>query len=211
MGRTLADNRRWMAEGTAMFLGGVAEMSAEDFDEPSDLPGWTRKHVVSHVAANAEAIGNLVHWAATGERTPMYASQEARDAGIEHGVTLPTAELVDWLRRSAETLDAAMDALTERQWHHEVVTRQGRTIPATELPWMRAGEVCVHAVDLGVGIGFADLPTGFNGALSDEIRRQRGLDVLPIDLDTAPIDQIAAWLAGRSHRLRDAPDLGPWL
>ena len=32
----------------------------------------------------------------------------------------------------------------------EVVTAQGRTVPATEIPWLRAREVYVHVVDLGV-------------------------------------------------------------
>ena len=30
-----------------------------------------------------------------------------------------------------------------------MVTAQGRTVPASETPWMRAREVMVHAVDLG--------------------------------------------------------------
>lgn len=211
MSRTHADDRRWMAEGTAIFLDGVAGLSEREYAAPSALPGWTRKHVVAHVAANAEAIGNLVHWAATGEHTPMYASQEERDAGIERGAALPAAELTAWLHRSADALEAAMAALSDQQWRAQVVTRQGRAVPATEIPWMRAREVCIHAVDLAVGIGFADLPTGFNGALCEDIRAQRGLDVLPIDLDDAQPDQIAAWLTGRPHSLTRAPDLGPWL
>ena len=47
-----------------------------------------------------------------------------------------------------------MDALPSEQWEAEVVTAQGRTVPASETPWMRAREVMVHAVDLGTGVTF---------------------------------------------------------
>ena len=208
---TLIDSRRWMAEGTALFLATAGRLTDEEYAAPSGLPGWSRRHVAAHVAANANAIGNLVHWAATGEPTPMYPSRAERDAGIERGAALPTAEIADWLRRSADALGAAMDALTEDQWRAEVVTGQGATVHATTTPWMRAREVCIHAVDLAAGVGFADLPEGFNGALCEDLRAQRGLDVLPIDLDDAPRAQIAAWLTGRPHTLAGAPELGPWL
>ncbi|TGZ12556.1 hypothetical protein DV517_66400 [Streptomyces sp. S816] len=66
-----------------------------------------------------------------------------------------------WLTGSAERLADGLDRLTEEHWRHEAVTAQGRTVPATELPWMRAREVCVHAVDRSTGVvTFADLPSG---------------------------------------------------
>ena len=52
---------------------------------PSLCEGWTRAHVVTHIARNADALSNLVHWATTGEPTPMYASPESRDADIAEG------------------------------------------------------------------------------------------------------------------------------
>ena len=205
--RTFADARRWTLIGTELLLDAVAALGDTGYAQPSALPGWTRGHVAAHVAANAEALGNLVHWAATGEPTPMYASPEDRAAGIERGRARPAAELTAWLRRSADTLEARMDALGEERWRQEVVTAQGRTVPATELPWMRAREVCVHAIDFATGTAFADLPDGFLSALVDEIRDKRGL----ADLPDGPLPEVAAWLTGRPHPLADAPELGPWL
>ena len=40
--------------------------------------------------------------------------------------------------------------------------------------WMRTREVMVHAVDLGTGVTFADLPAEFNAALVDDIVAKRG-------------------------------------
>ncbi len=211
MNRAFEDARRWSAQGTKLFLDTVAGMRDADDDQnyagPSLLPGWTRRHLVAHVAANADALGNLVHWAATGEQTPMYATREERAAGIERGSRMTGSELSRLLRRSAAELAASMDRLTEQQWTTEVVTARGRTVPATEIPWLRAREVCVHAVDLGLGLSFADLPADFLSALCDDIVAERG-DVPDTD---GPLDQRAAWLAGRPHDLAGAPDLGAWL
>ncbi|MYX42378.1 maleylpyruvate isomerase family mycothiol-dependent enzyme [Streptomyces sp. SID89] len=205
--RTFTDARAWARTGTELLLDAVAGLDEAAFTAPSALPDWTRKHLVAHVAANADALGNLVHWAATGEEQPMYASAEERAAGIAKGPALSADELRSWLTDSAHRLAAGLDRLTDEQWQREVVTAQGRTVPATELPWMRAREVCVHAVDLGTGVvAFADLPKGFLAALVEEIRAKRALTELP----DGPLPEVAAWLAGRPHALA-APELGPWL
>ncbi|MGW4348184.1 maleylpyruvate isomerase N-terminal domain-containing protein [Streptomyces sp. NPDC004690] len=206
--RTFTDARAWARTGTELLLDAVAGLDEAAFTAPSALPDWTRKHLVAHVAANADALGNLVHWAATGEERPMYASAEERAAGIAKGPALSADELRSWLTDSAHRLAAGLDRLTDEQWRREVVTAQGRTVPATELPWLRAREVCVHAVDLGTGgVAFADLPKGFLTALVEEIRAKRALTELP----DGPLPEVAAWLAGRPHALAAAPELGPWL
>ncbi|MFE6891475.1 maleylpyruvate isomerase family mycothiol-dependent enzyme [Streptomyces sp. NPDC057694] len=205
--RTFAEARGWAEAGTTLLLDAVRDLDEAGFSAPSALPGWTRKHLTAHVAANADALGNLVHWAATGERTPMYASPEERAEGIAKGATLSAGELSTWLTGSARRLAESFDELTDAQWSHEVVTAQGRTVPATELPWMRAREVCVHAVDFGGGAAFSDLPDGFLAALTDEIAAKRGLTELP----EGPLPEVTAWLAGRPHSLAGAPALGPWL
>jgi maleylpyruvate isomerase len=208
MARSPADVLRWTRDGTALLLGAVDRLTEPEYAAPSLLPCWTRKHLVAHVAANAEALGNLVHWAATGEATPMYASPEERAAGIERGPRMSGAELAEWANRSAAALRTSMDELTEGQWQAEVVTAQGRTVPATEVPWLRSREVFVHAVDLDCGISFADLPRDFLEALVADITAKRKLDAT---LPDGPLPEVAAWLAGRPHALADAPPLGPWL
>lgn len=209
MARSFADALRWTDEGTERLLDAAGGLTEPEYDAPSLLPGWTRRHLVAHVASNAEALGNLVHWAASGEVTPMYASPEDRAAGIERGSRMSGAELTGWLTRSCATLRTAMDGLTELQWQAEVVTAQGRTVPATEVPWLRSREALVHVVDLGRGVSFADLPGDFLEALITEIAAKRELTASP--LPDGPPAEVAAWLAGRPHNLADAPPLGPWL
>jgi maleylpyruvate isomerase len=75
----------WMHEGTERLLADVAGLTDKALDGPTALPGWTRRYLLSHVAANAGALRNLVHWARTGEERRMYASGEQRDADIAAG------------------------------------------------------------------------------------------------------------------------------
>lgn len=208
MSRTLSDSLRWQETGTRLLLNaidGLDDERAGGWDEET-LPGWTGRHLVAHLAANAEALSRLVTWAATGVETPMYASAEARAADIAEGSRRSPRELVGRLRRSVDALDAGMTGLTPAQWRAVVRTGQGRLVPATEIPWLRAREVYVHAVDLGTGTTFADMPDDFLATLADDIATQRGLAELP----DGPLAEVVAWLAGRSSKLSD-PALGPWL
>lgn len=226
------DSRRWMREGGRLFVASVTAPGF-DLDAPSLLPGWSRRHVIAHVAANADALSNLVHWAATGIETPMYASAEARLAGIENGRRLPADELISWVETAAEKLESGMAVLTDEEWEAPVVTAQGRTIPARELPWLRSREVLVHAVDLAAGVGFDDLPAEFCLALCDDIAGKRSAAPGPaVDLTagshswslgadgerprvTGSAGQLAAYLSGRpTSATSDAgalPDLPPWI
>ncbi|WAL75884.1 maleylpyruvate isomerase family mycothiol-dependent enzyme [Kitasatospora sp. YST-16] len=225
-GRTLADARGWAALGTRLFLAAAEGFGPAEYAAPTPLPGWSRAHLAAHLAANADALGNLVHWAATGEPTPMYASPEERLAGIERGRALPAAELTSWVRESAQRLTAGLDALTPEQWQAPVTTAQGRTVPAAELPWLRAREACVHAVDLAAGTAFADLPAGFLAALCTDVLAKRapafalrtpdgGVRWNPPGDGEQPVleaelPQLTAYLTGRQH-IEGAPPLDPWL
>jgi maleylpyruvate isomerase len=220
----------WMVKGTEHFL--AALDLVHDLGRPSLLQGWTRKHLVAHVAANAEALLNLVRWARTGEPTPMYASPEQRTADIERGAVKPDGELRAWVRDSAERLADGLAALTEEQWAHPVRTAQGRLVPASEVPWMRSREVLIHAVDLDAGLTFVDLPEDFLAALVDDIAAKRShaadgpaLAVRTTDgartwsvtgsgspvAVTGTLPELAAYLAGRRSLLVAAPALPRWL
>src|SRR5258708_34347858 len=66
-------------------------LSEADLRAPSLLPGWTRAHVLAHVARNADAMRTLLVGARSGQMPPAYASPEAREAGTEQdaGLTAP--------------------------------------------------------------------------------------------------------------------------
>ena len=199
----------FVAAGTALCADAVAGLDEAAFAAPSALQGWTRKQVVAHLAANAEALMRLLHWATTGERTPMYASPEQRNADIAAGALRPGAELAYWFTTTAARLDDALAAMPDAAWSNEVVTAQGRTVPASQVPWMRAREVLVHAVDLATGVTFADLPADFLARLGAEIRAKREVAGEQVgDLVGTPAD-VTAYLAGRGTAGVTTPDGAP--
>jgi maleylpyruvate isomerase len=223
----------WMKDGTRQVLDCVAGLPDAALTVPSVLPGWTRLSLVAHLADNADALRNLVHWARTGEERPMYSTAGQRTADIDAGARRPVAELRAWLTASCDDLEADLDALRGPAWAAPIVTAQGLTRPASEIPWMRAREVCIHAIDLAAGIGWADLSADFLAALLDEVAARRsavggGPALALAATDTghtwpvagtgapvpvsAPLAGLAAYLTGRpAPGLRAAPALPPWL
>jgi uncharacterized protein (TIGR03083 family) len=135
--RDVAATVPWMREGTARLLAVVDKLGDEDLGGPSTLPGWSRAHVVGHLARNAEALVRLATWAQTGVETPMYAEREQRAVEIERSAALPADTLRAQLADTAAALDTALTRLTAARWEAEVRSALGRAIPAAELPWMR--------------------------------------------------------------------------
>jgi maleylpyruvate isomerase len=223
-----------MADGTGKLLAGLATLSDEALTAPTALPGWTRRYLLSHVAANAEALRNLVYWARTGEERRMYVSNSQRDADIAAGSQLPAVELRSWVQSSAQALAADLAELGDGPaWEAKVITAQGLTRSASEIPWMRDREVYIHAIDLGAGTTFADLPPEFLAVLLDDVAGRRsskggGPALLAAATDTghtwevagpgaplpvsAPLADLAAYLTGRpAPELKTAPALPAWL
>jgi maleylpyruvate isomerase len=228
----------WMDEGYEHLAEDMDLLDDERLSELSGLQGWTRRHVIAHVGFNARALHRLAHWAATGERTPMYAGNGARNAEIELGAMLPARELRALVHTEQSRLRAALDGLDAAGWDTTVVTGQGREVPAREIPWLRARELWVHTVDLCDGTDFSDFPADLLDALITDVtamwrRRRQGpaLIVAPTDRDRewildvpgTPIRvlgraaDVVRWLTGRGIRgVRTSggaplPELGHWL
>lgn len=224
--------RAWMGAGEQAVAGAVAGLDDVAVGQPSALPDWTRGHVISHLARNADALNNLVTWARTGVPTPMYASPEARDADIEAGAGLGAKVLTADLARAASQFTVGLDALTPEQRETVVVTRGGLSRPVRDVAWMRVREVWLHLVDLDVGFGVAGLPEDVAVAVADDVLRTlaKRADSPPFVaevLDTGTRYEVGAggplvaadartlvgWLTGRGPAPADqpAPELPAWL
>jgi maleylpyruvate isomerase len=139
--------------------------------EPSRLPGWSRGHVLTHLARNADGLRNLLIWARTGVRTPQYPSREAREAGIAAGAGRAAATLAADLEQSAAAFAAEAATVPDGAWDVPVLGMNGLAHPAWFTLFRRLTEVEIHHVDLGHGYGPADWPAPF---VADELERVRG-------------------------------------
>ena len=232
MTRTVAKSLAWAADGAAHLRGMMMRMGDDAFAAPSTLPDWSRAHVLTHVARNADAMVNLLDWARTGTPTPAYASREQRNADIEAGAKRSAAEIRDDVIASSDRLAAVVRETPEQAWTATVASPKGDPMPASEILWFRAREVWIHTVDLDAGASFADLPrpmlhellTDVAGALAARPDFPRLL-LAPTDEPRTwavgegegatevrgPVAELAAWLIGRSkgRSLRTAEGTRP--
>jgi maleylpyruvate isomerase len=194
--RDIAVTLPWMGAGTKLLTRAVDALPDDALRAPSALPGWSRAHVVAHVARNAEALTRLATWARTGIETPMYPSREHRAAEIESSAQAPVDVLRAELTSTAAELDAAFAALDATTWQSEVRSALGRPIPAAEIPWMRVREVWLHAVDLDAGVSVADLaPDVVDSLLDDSTGTLSAAEGCPAAV-LAPTDRDRTWTLG---------------
>lgn len=193
---TLAERLRWQQEGEEFFL--VQALSLEDdaLGQASLLPEWTRAHVIAHVARNADALGNLLHWASAGIETPMYRDSAAREQDIQLGATQEPEALRLDLATAQRRLAQATSRTQASDWPVEVRSARGRAIPASEVPWLRVREVWLHAIDLNTHATFADLPSGLVDALLTDVTTTLTAHEDAPRVQLAPLDRESVWHIG---------------
>ncbi|SEF18717.1 maleylpyruvate isomerase family mycothiol-dependent enzyme [Jiangella alba] len=216
--------------GQAYFSRFVRDLRDDELDAPSLVPGWSRRHIVAHVGLNARALTRLTTWAASGVETPMYSSPAARVQEIDLAATLPATALRNLSDHAAIHLNVEWRDLDDESWLSEVVTAQGRRVPARETVWMRTREVWVHAVDLDAGGRFEDLPARLLDQLLADVRAAWGRRPAPLptmtvtdrdpgdDRDPQPASEagvigtaaaVTRWATGRGAAGVSALDGGP--
>ncbi|MEU9048476.1 MULTISPECIES: maleylpyruvate isomerase family mycothiol-dependent enzyme [unclassified Kitasatospora] len=215
-------------ESTQRLLQTVSALKPEAVTEPSALPGWTRGHVLAHLARNADSLVNLLTGARTGTDIPQYASNEARDQDIERDAPRPLDVHLADLRASHARFAEAAALMTPEAWAATVKHRSGYLFPASDIPHKRLLELEYHHVDLAAGHGPGDWPEEF--AVEEFhrlVEKLHGADLPAVEVhaqDTGrfgtigtgttsltvegPVRALAAWLSGRSAGagLRRTPD-----
>jgi maleylpyruvate isomerase len=193
----------------------VARLGDDDLGEPSRLPGWSRGHVLAHLARNADAVWNMLEWARTGVEIPQYPSVEARNAGIEAGSRRPVDELRAELRIAVERFAMQAGTLPEAAWETAVHARGGWGHPAWYTLYRRWREVEAHHADLDFGYSSADWsPAYVRWELSETLASLRldgglavgGLRAVDLGIDERLGDgpqvsgtghELLGWLTGR--------------
>jgi maleylpyruvate isomerase len=142
-------------------LGAARVIAEPDLPGPSLLPGWSRAHVLAHLARGADAMRQLLIGARSGQDRPAYASAQAREADIENGARLKPKDLVADLAGSAMALRVVTRQLPDDAWQFPVQILDSERFPAAQLLTRRLVEVELHHSDLGIGYGPADWPSAF--------------------------------------------------
>jgi maleylpyruvate isomerase len=146
---------------TGRLLGDLDGLSDAQVAGPSLLPGWTRGHVLTHLARNAEGGTRLLGWARTGVPSYEYESLEARAAAIEAGADRPAATLTRDVRRTADAFAAAATGMPAEAWQRVVRYTAGQEPRADVIVPSRLAEVLIHHVDLDLCYRPQDWPVWF--------------------------------------------------
>ncbi|MGE5718927.1 MAG: maleylpyruvate isomerase family mycothiol-dependent enzyme [Nocardioidaceae bacterium] len=220
-----------MVQATDRLLETVDRMTEDQLGQPSLLPDWTRGHVLTHIARNADALANLAYAARTGEDREMYeGGRDGRSAEIEAGAGRHLGDQRLDLADSAERLLQAFADFPDDGLVREVSMTSGASAYGWEIPHLRVREVEIHHADLGLGFGPADWPAEFAARTLDQLaplfRNARECPVgtlVATDVGgswevaadgpelAGPVRELTAWLVGRSDgrglRLSTAGDV----
>ncbi|MBD3550038.1 MULTISPECIES: maleylpyruvate isomerase family mycothiol-dependent enzyme [Streptomyces] len=192
----------------------VAEITEEGAREAIHLPGWTRGHVLIHLADLSRAFARQARYAAEGRTIEVFdGGRPTRNRRIEELHDRP----VEWLREQLDegltALEEAWDALGPDGWERPCEYRNSPLF-ATQLAWWRESEL--HTVDLAVGrsseewstalsshvVSFLTvrLPEGFVLTAEDtgEEWSTAAEGATPVAIRGSLLS-LAAWICGRPH------------
>jgi uncharacterized protein (TIGR03083 family) len=197
---------------TERFLVTAARLTDAEVKAPSGLPGWTRGHVLAHLARNADGLTNLMIWARTGVETRQYESAQQRDGDIATGAPRNAAEQLADNEAAAGRLEDELASAPTESLETMVVSFAGWSHPGWYTLYRRWREVEAHHVDLDAGYSPADWPASYvrwdltESAGGLALSRLRATD---LDLDLAPSTsgpsvegparELLAWVAGRTN------------
>jgi len=164
-----------LTEATQRLVRTVDSLDDAALAEPSALPGWSRGHVVAHLALNGEALAGVLTGVKEGDDVPMYESEDTRASDIEALQAAGATELRERFLAATTLLQHAVVAVPEGGWAGEYrrLATGGELFPRIAIPGMRHREVEIHHADLDAGYGPAQWPTQFLDEMFDRLVEDR--------------------------------------
>ena len=132
-----------LARSVARFLDTAQALTDDDLRRGSALPGWTRGHVLTHVAQAAELRAGLLRAARAGRVGVQYPSEQARAEAIEAGALRPAALIRADLHRAVQECLTAIREHPAELWDAPAMWLGSRP---------PAGARCRHQPAAGTGI-----------------------------------------------------------
>ena len=201
-----------LPEATRRLIRTTDALADEAYAEASGLPDWTRGHVLAHLVLNAEGMAAALGGILEGERTPMYASQEARDSDIVELAAAGPSAIRNRLLAATTDLSDAIAALPADQLDTTIDrVPGGRTVVAGAMPGMRLSEVEIHHADLAAGYSRSDWSPAYAVLLLDAMS-QKGVSA-DLSFNARAIDLDRTWTFGEGGPTitGTGADLGWWL
>ncbi len=227
LGGPLPALRAAKLEMTQRLLGDTIQLEDVQWQEHSLLPGWTRAHVATHLARNADGFREAFESWQAGQPRRMYPSEADRERDVERGSQRTGLELQIDLDTSSSALQQTFNQLEGCDPDALVELRAGFRLPVRLLPLARLSEVVLHHIDLDIGFTALDVPEPTaTWLLGWVMYRLEGRLDLPALLVTTPdgaehrlggfgtprpvtgtAQELLGWLSGRSSEQGIAADV----
>ena len=149
------DWRLELTAATQRLLGDTITLGDADWQVLTSLPGWTRAHVATHLAFQAEALAAMANQLRVPDAVVAWRTSQS-DTDLHVGARRGALQLLEALDVSSATLMRALDALDDEAWARTVTTSQG-VLPAVSLVVARLNEVVLHHIDLRLSLDFGDV------------------------------------------------------
>ncbi|GHF56181.1 maleylpyruvate isomerase family mycothiol-dependent enzyme [Streptomyces griseosporeus] len=197
------------------FVATVAALEDDELRAPSALDGWTRGHVVAHVARSADAYVGLLLTARDGVAPGPRLSAAELARAVEADAGRGRDGLAGQVRSSLDRFVREARALPVEAWQRMVCALAGWRHPAWFTLHRCRRELETHHVDLRLAYGTHDWPAAYvSWALEETVATLRAQDfpvtsVHATDLGrtwrvgsggpsvAAPGHALLGWLAGR--------------
>jgi len=141
-------------EATQALLVDTITITDEQWQMPSRLPGWTRAHIATHIARQADGMTRVLGQLKDNKPTSLYESDEALTDAIERGSERSAMELQVDLDSSAGRLHEASSRLKRLPPGRPVALTPTRTVRLGDLPLVRLNHLVLHHIDLDVGFTY---------------------------------------------------------
>ncbi len=169
-------------------LATASRMTDDDCHLPSLLPGWSRGHVLTHWARNADGQSRMLLAAIQGEVAAQYPGGDVqRESDIEAGAARPARVILSDVRTAIDRIEDVWRRMPADAWSRPTAARIGSR-PAWVSVWARWRESEIHHVDLDAGYVHGHWPAEFVDLLLPRV-----MPTLPARLDgeiTVQVDGI---------------------
>jgi maleylpyruvate isomerase len=204
-----------LADSAARFLDTAKALTDDDLRGASALPGWTRAHVLTHVAQATDSRTGLLLAARAGLLGRQYPSEQARGEAIDAGACRSAQAIRADLHRAVQECLAAISDHPGQLWDAPAIWLVGGRGPVRGAVPGLLRELEYHHVDLAAGYQPANWPDDFAAtelSLVTDVMNRR-TDAPPMTLTspttlhigTSPSVTVTgtsaamlAWLSGRS-------------
>jgi len=143
--------------GTAYFARILNELTDDALDEPSQITGYDRRHVIAFVSYEARIQAECLALVRQGDALIPYIPIELDAPQVREGATLPARALRHLFEHSAIHLNVEWRDLDNHSWNRRIGSAS-TPVTVRDLPMVRARSLWSNSLNIGSAVHARYLP-----------------------------------------------------